>query len=76
MHLAEVFGENWAEQRGNVFAIAEHMDVVPHKRLVEQASIDCCRPADLFMKKTTVSQREWPEPANMSQDAIDRNQNK
>jgi hypothetical protein len=76
VNLAECYGENWAEVRGNVFEIAERMDVVHHYRLVEQESINVCRPADLFMKKTTVSQREWPEPANMSQAAIERNANK
>jgi len=76
VNLSETFGENWAEVRGNVFEIAERMDVVPHVRLVELENIKVSRAADLFMKKTTVSQREWPEPANMSQDALERNANK
>ena len=76
VNLAEHFGENWAMKRGNVFEIAELVDTVPHYRLVEQANLKFCRPADVFMLKTTVSQREWPEPANLSQEAIDRNANK
>jgi len=76
VNLAQEFGEGWAEVRGNVFRIAEHMDEVKHYRLVEQASINVSRPADVFMLKTTVSQREWPEPANMGDDAVARNANK
>lgn len=74
--LKATFGEDWAIRRGNVFDIAEHMDIVPHKRLVEHSSVAVCRPADEFMLKTTVNQREWPEPVNVDAEVVERNKNK
>eukprot|EP00656_Telonema_subtile_P014629 TRINITY_DN17534_c0_g1_i1.p1 TRINITY_DN17534_c0_g1~~TRINITY_DN17534_c0_g1_i1.p1 ORF type:complete len:101 (-),score=29.38 TRINITY_DN17534_c0_g1_i1:201-503(-) len=74
--LPAVFGEDWAVRRGNVFEIAEHMDVAKHFRLVEHESVAVARAADVFMLKTTVAQREWPEPANVDEDVIERNKNK
>ena len=35
-----------------------------------------CRPADEFMLKTTVNQREWPEPVNVDAEVVERNKNK
>ncbi len=75
MNLSELFGASWAARRGNVFHIAERLDDLKHYRLVERDNIKVSRPADSFMLKTTVAQREWPEPANFSADAQARHAN-
>ncbi|EKX38224.1 hypothetical protein GUITHDRAFT_115567 [Guillardia theta CCMP2712] len=73
------FGDDWLYQRGDEGSrgIAYAIDQVPHYRIFRDSkNKSTLRPADEFMLKTTVDQREWHHPSNADEEAHERNKNR